>query len=138
MGSGTNLGAVRGLGSAKHGSKHWLAQRVTAVGNLVLMLWLVASLFVLPVGDHVTMTKWLAQPLVAVPMALLLVSVCYHVALGMRVLIEDYVHDEGVKFFTLAALSFYTIGAAAFGIFAIAKVAFAAGTAAAGMGTPNV
>lgn len=138
MGTGTRLGAVRGLGSAKDGSKHWLAQRITALGNLVLMLWLVASLFILPVGDHGTMVKWLAQPIVAVPMMLLLVSVCYHVAFGMRVLIEDYVHDEGVKFFALAALTFYTIGSAAFGIFAIAKIAFAAGSAAAGMGTPNV
>jgi succinate dehydrogenase / fumarate reductase membrane anchor subunit len=138
MGTGTGLGRVRGLGSAKDGAKHWLAQRATAVGNLVLGLWLIASLFIVPVGNHATMVKWLAQPLVAVPMMLLLVSVCYHVALGMRVLIEDYIHDEALKFGALVVLTFYTIGSAAFGIFAIAKIAFGAVSAAAGMGNPNV
>jgi succinate dehydrogenase / fumarate reductase, membrane anchor subunit len=124
MGSGTGIGRVRGLGSAKQGSKHWIDQRVTAVGNLLLTSWLVISLILLPNFEHETVAAWLAQPSVAVPMMLMLVSIFSHVRLGLQVLIEDYVHDEGNKFAALTLLDFYVIGAAAFGIFMVAKHAF--------------
>jgi succinate dehydrogenase / fumarate reductase, membrane anchor subunit len=124
MGSGTGIGRVRGLGSAKQGSKHWIDQRVTAVGNLLLTSWLVISLILLPNFEHETVAAWLAQPSVAVPMMLMLVSIFAHVRLGLQVLIEDYVHDEGNKFAALTLLNFYVIGAAAFGIFMVAKHAF--------------
>jgi succinate dehydrogenase / fumarate reductase, membrane anchor subunit len=124
MGSGTGIGRVRGLGSAKQGSKHWIDQRVTAVGNLLLTTWLVISLIMLPNFEHETVAAWLAQPSVAVPMMLMLVSIFSHVRLGLQVLIEDYVHDEGNKFAALTLLNFYVIGAAAFGIFMVAKHAF--------------
>jgi succinate dehydrogenase / fumarate reductase, membrane anchor subunit len=124
MGSGTGIGRVRGLGSAKQGSKHWIDQRVTAVGNLLLTSWLVISLILLPNFEHETVAAWLAQPSVAVPMMLMLVSIFSHVRLGLQVLIEDYVHDEGNKFAALTLLNFYVIGAAAFGIFMVAKHAF--------------
>ncbi|MFN3748799.1 MAG: succinate dehydrogenase, hydrophobic membrane anchor protein [Sphingorhabdus sp.] len=124
MGNGTKLGRVRGLGSAKHGSKHWLDQRLTAVGNLLLTTWLVLSLLWLPNFDYETVAAWLAQPSVAVPMILMLVNIFWHVRLGLQVLIEDYVHDEGNKFAALTLLNFYVIGAAAFGIFMVAKHAF--------------
>ncbi len=125
MGNGTGIGRVRGLGSAKHGSEHWLKQRLTALGNLVLASWLVISLILLPNFQHETVAAWLAQPLVAVPMMLMLFSIFSHIRLGLQVLIEDYVHDEGNKFAALALLNFYVIGGAAFGIFMIAKHAFA-------------
>ncbi|HEX4874378.1 MAG TPA: succinate dehydrogenase, hydrophobic membrane anchor protein [Sphingorhabdus sp.] len=124
MGNGTKLGRVRGLGSAKHGGKHWLDQRLTAVGNLLLTTWLVLSLLWLPNFDYETVAAWLAQPSVAVPMILMLVNIFWHVRLGLQVLIEDYVHDEGNKFAALTLLNFYVIGAAAFGIFMVAKHAF--------------
>jgi len=124
MGNGTKLGRVRGLGSAKHGGKHWLDQRLTAVGNLLLTIWLVLSLLWLPNFDYETVAAWLAQPSVAVPMILMLANIFWHVRLGLQVLIEDYVHDEGNKFATLTLLNFYVIGAAAFGIFMVAKHAF--------------
>jgi succinate dehydrogenase / fumarate reductase membrane anchor subunit len=124
MGNGTGLGRVRGLGSAKHGSKHWIDQRLTAVGNLLLTSWLLASLLLLPNFEHETISAWLAQPLVAVPMILMLVSIFWHVRLGLQVLIEDYFHDEGNKLIALAMLNFYVIGGAAFGIFTVAKLAF--------------
>ena len=124
MGNGTKLGRVRGLGSAKHGGKHWLDQRLTAVGNLLLTTWLVLSLLWLPNFDYETGAAWLAQPSVAVPMILMLANIFWHVRLGLQVLIEDYVHDEGNKFATLTLLNFYVIGAAAFGIFMVAKHAF--------------
>jgi succinate dehydrogenase / fumarate reductase membrane anchor subunit len=124
MGGGTRVGRVRGLGSAKSGTHHWIVQRITAVGNLVLVLWLIASLLFLPGLDYGAVTGWLAQPLVAVPMMLMLVSIFYHLKLGLQVLIEDYLHEEGTKLFALLILNFYAIGAAALGIFSIAKIAF--------------
>ncbi len=124
MGSGTGIGRVRGLGSAKSGTHHWIQQRVTAVGNVLLLLWLIFSLLRLPGLDHGSVTTWLAQPLVAVPIILMLVSIFYHLRLGLQVVIEDYVHDDGLKFAVIVLLNFYAIGGATAGIFAVAKIAF--------------
>lgn len=124
---GTELGRVRGLGSAKGGTDHWIVQRYTAVGNLLLVLWLVISLALLPDLDHATVVGWLAQPLVAVPMILLLVSVFTHLRLGLQVMIEDYVHDEGLKFAAILLVNFYAVGAATLGIFCVAKIALGGG-----------
>lgn len=129
MGNGTSIGRVRGLGSAKSGVHHWVLQRFTAVGNLFLVLWLIFSVVQLPGLDYGSVTAWLAQPLVAVPMMLMLVSVFWHFKLGLQVLIEDYVHDDGLKFFALLLLNFYAFGTAALGIFSIAKIAFTGGAA---------
>lgn len=123
MGSGTGIGRVRGLGSAKSGTHHWINQRVTAVGNLLLVLWLIISILQLPALDYVAVTTWLAKSWVAVPMMLMIVSVFYHLRLGLQVVVEDYVHEEGTKFATFLLLNFYAIGGAALGIFAIAKIA---------------
>ncbi len=124
MGSGTGIGKVRGLGSSKHGGKHWIDQRITAVGNILLTIWFAISLILLPNFEYETLAAWLSQPSVAVPLMLMLVCIFSHVRLGLQVLIEDYVHDEGLKFGTLILLNFYVVTAAAFGIFSIAKIAF--------------
>jgi succinate dehydrogenase / fumarate reductase, membrane anchor subunit len=124
MGSGTGLGRVRGLGSAKHGSEHWLRQRTTAVGNLMLMVWLFVSLLRLPGFDHAIVSAWIAQPMVAIPLVLLILSVFIHIRLGLQVLIEDYVHDEGLKVAALVLLNFFCIGLGATALFSIAKIAF--------------
>ena len=129
MGTGTGLGRVRGLGSAKHGGAHWVLHRMTAVGNLLLLPWLLISLVRLPTYDYTTVTTWLPQPMAAVPMMLLVISVFWHFRIGLQVVIEDYVHEEGTKFASLTALTFYTLGTAAFALFAIAKIALT--------GTPN-
>jgi succinate dehydrogenase / fumarate reductase, membrane anchor subunit len=124
MGSGTGIGKVRGLGSSKHGGKHWIDQRITAVGNILLTIWFALSLILLPNFEYETLAAWLSQPSVAVPLMLMLVCIFSHVRLGLQVLIEDYVHDEGLKFGTMILLNFYVIAAAAFGIFSLAKIAF--------------
>lgn len=124
MGTGTGIGRVRGLGSARAGTHHWINQRVTAAGNVLLVLWLIISILRLPGLDHGSVITWLAQPWVAVPMMLMLVSIFYHLRLGLQVVIEDYVHEDGTKFGVLLLLNFYAIGGAALGIFAIAKIAF--------------
>ncbi len=126
MGTGTELGRVRGLGAAKSGVGHWWHQRVTAIGNLVLMLWFVFSLVRLPVLDYPTVVLWLRQPVAAIPMLLLIVSVFYHFRLGVQVFIEDYLHEEGGKLAALLALNFYALGGAAAAVFCVFKIALGA------------
>ena len=123
MGNGTSIGKVRGLGSAHHGAHHWLTARVTAIGNLILMTWLIASLLMMDDYSYETVTSWLSQPIAAVPMILLLISVFYHAKLGLQVLIEDYIHEPGSKFALLSALNLAAIGGGAFGIFSVASLA---------------
>ncbi len=126
MGSGTELGRVRGLGSSNEGAHHWWHQRLTAAANLLLMLWFMASMALLPAHDHASLTAWLASPWAAVPLILLVVSTFYHFRLGLQVLIEDYLHGAG-RFAAMLALTFFTLGSAAIAIFSILKIAFAAG-----------
>jgi succinate dehydrogenase / fumarate reductase membrane anchor subunit len=123
MGSGTQIGKVRGLGSARTGSHHWWLQRLTAGSNLALMIWFLVSLARLPALDHATVTSWLGNPMAAVPLMLLIVSVFWHFRLGLQVVIEDYQHDES-RVVMMIALNFFTIGAAALAIFSILKIAF--------------
>ena len=125
MGAGTDLGRVRGLGSAKDGVHHWWLQRVTAVSNLVLMLWFIFSLVRLPSLDYSSVMLWLRQPVAAVPMLLLIVTVFWHLRLGMQVLIEDYVHGSS-RVVAMLALNFYTVAGAAAAVFAVLKIALGA------------
>ena len=129
MGNGTSIGKVRGLGSAHHGAHHWLLQRFTAIGNLVLAVWLVASLLWLPDLGHGTVSAWLAQPVPATAMVLLVLSTFWHARLGLQVLVEDYVHDAGAKFGAIALLNLATIGGGAFAIFSVVRLALAAAPA---------
>ncbi|MES2338898.1 MAG: succinate dehydrogenase, hydrophobic membrane anchor protein [Pseudomonadota bacterium] len=123
MGQGTSIGRVRGLGSAKEGVHHWWMQRVTAGGNILLMLWFFLSVARLPGYAHADVVKWLSSPWTAVPLVLLVLSVFYHFRLGLQVVIEDYQHDAS-RIAWLLALNLFTIGAGATAIFAILKIAF--------------
>ncbi len=128
MGSGTEIGRVRGLGSAKAGAHHWWMHRLSAGSNFLLIAWFLISLLRLPGYDYATVTAWLSSPLVAVPMALLVASVFWHMKMGLQVVIEDYQHDE-TRVVALVLLNLYTVGAAAFAIFSILKIAFTGGAA---------
>lgn len=110
----TPLSRVRGLGSAKKGTAHFFAQRVTALANIPLTLFLVGALVVHAGADYATMTAFLGNPLVGVVMLLLIVSVCYHMKLGLQVVIEDYIHGEATKLLAIIANQFFalTIGVA--------------------------
>ncbi len=123
MGNGTELGRVRGLGSAREGADHWWRQRLTAGSNLFLTAWFFASLVRLPAYDYETVHGWLSSSWVAVPLILLIVSVFYHFRLGLQVVIEDYAHAES-RFAAMIALNFFVVTTAAIAIFAILKVAF--------------
>ena len=126
MGNGTSIGRVRALGSAHSGSHHWLVQRFTAIGNLVLGLWLLFSLVGLPDLAFRTVKTWAAQPLSATGLALFVLCVFWHARLGLQVLIEDYVHEQANKFAALALLYLATFAGAAFGLFAIVRLALGA------------
>ena len=123
MGNGTSIGRVRGLGAAKQGTHHWLMQRFTAAGNLLLCMFLAISFVLLPDMSFATVTGWLAEPLPAVALALLVVSVFWHARLGLQVVTEDYVHDAGNKFAAVLALNLAAFGGAAFALFCIARIA---------------
>jgi succinate dehydrogenase / fumarate reductase membrane anchor subunit len=126
MGRATPIGRARGLGSAKSGTGHWWLQRVTAAGNLILVPWFIVSLVRLPGLDYAAVVMWLRQPVAAVPMLLLIVSVFWHFRLGMQVFIEDYLHAEGSKLLALLALNFYALAGAAVGVFCVLKIALGA------------
>jgi len=124
MGNGTSIGRVRGLGAAGEGAHHWLVQRTTAIGNLVLMTWLLASFVMLGDFGYDSVSNWIARPISAVPMILLVISLFWHARLGLQVVIEDYLHDTGSKFAAISALNLVTIGGGAFAIFSVAALAF--------------
>lgn len=123
------LSQARGLGSAKDGVGHWWAQRLTAIALIPLTLWFVYSLAKFPLSDYATMVLWLHSPLVAVALVLFFAAMTYHAALGVQVVIEDYVGNEGVKLLSIVAAKFalYALGAAS--IFAVLKIAFTSGVA---------
>ena len=120
----TPLGRVRGLGSARSGAKHWWHERLTSVSTLILLVWFAVSLLRLPDLGYRTLTEWLAAPLAAVPMLLLIVSIFWHLSSGLRVVVEDYVHEEGGKLFWLVAINFASLFGAGLAIFAVLKIAF--------------
>jgi succinate dehydrogenase membrane anchor subunit len=120
----TPLGRALGLGSAKQGVEHWWVQRVTAVALVPLTLWFVAALVAHLGADHASAVVWLGSPLTAIAMILLVVATFVHMALGLQVVIEDYVHHEATKIVSLVLvrLACWALGAAA--LFAVLRVAF--------------
>ena len=123
----TPLKRVRGLGSARAGAHHWWHERLTSISTLVLLAWLVVSLVRMPGLDHSTLTQWLAAPLAAVPMLLLIVSVFWHLKMGLQVIVEDYVHTDGPKLFWITLINFLALFGAGLAIFAVLKIAFGGG-----------
>jgi succinate dehydrogenase / fumarate reductase membrane anchor subunit len=120
----TPISRARGLGSARSGAHHWWLERLTSVSTLLLFVWFFASLLRLPSLGHEAVTQWLGSPLAAVPMLLLIVSTFWHLKLGLQVAIDDYVHGEGSRLFSIVLLNFFTIAGAALAFFAVLKIAF--------------
>ena len=118
------LGRVRGLGSAKDGTHHWWAQRVTAVALIPLVLWLVVSVLRLVGAPHIEVAQWIGHPLNAALLAALIVAVFHHAQLGLQVVIEDYIHAEIPKLLLLMLNTFFAILMGGLCLFAILKIAF--------------
>jgi succinate dehydrogenase / fumarate reductase membrane anchor subunit len=122
--SSTPLGKVRGLGSGHHGGEHWLTERVTSIALLLLGVWLLASLLLLPKLDQRTLIEWLHAPSGAIPMALFVIVGFKHAVDGVKVTVDDYVHEEGPRFAWNTLMLFLGVGGGAIALFALARIAF--------------
>jgi succinate dehydrogenase / fumarate reductase membrane anchor subunit len=122
--SASPLGKVRGIGASGEGGEHWLTERVTSIALLLLGTWLIASLLILPQLDRQTIVEWLRPPSGAVPMALLIIVAFKHALDGVKVVVDDYVHDEGRRFATNTLLLFLAVGGGAIALYALAVIVF--------------
>lgn len=120
------LGSALGLGSAKEGAEHWWAQRVTAVALVPLVLWFVIAVIGLVGADRAAVIAWVKSPMPAVFLILLLVATFYHTALGLQVVIEDYVHGDAMRIGALLVIRFLCIVFALRGILAVLMMALGA------------
>jgi succinate dehydrogenase / fumarate reductase, membrane anchor subunit len=122
--SSTPLGKARGLGSAREGGEHWITERATSIALLLLGTWLIASLLILPKLDRQTIIEWLRAPSGTVPMALLIIVGFRHALDGVKVSIDDYVHEPGNNFALKLVLLFLAVGGGALALYALASIAF--------------
>jgi len=120
------LGRVLGHGPAGHGSQHWLLQRVSSVALVPLSVWFLASLLSLPALDHDTVSTWMGAGLTPLWLVLFVLTAAYHSHLGVRVVIEDYVHGVALKTAMLLAVAFAHVLLAIFGAAAIFRLTFGA------------
>jgi succinate dehydrogenase / fumarate reductase, membrane anchor subunit len=117
------VGRVLGLGSAGEGVGHWWTQRVSSVALVLLGLWFVFSLTRMPDLGYGAVTAWMASPVNAVLLSLLIGTMVYHSMLGVQVVVEDYVSHHGAKIVTVLVLNFLHYVLAALGIFAVLRIA---------------
>jgi succinate dehydrogenase / fumarate reductase membrane anchor subunit len=120
----TPLARVRGLGSAKEGTDHFWRQRVTAVANLILVIFAVFLVLRLVGASYGQASEMLANPLVTIALGMLVLSGVIHMRLGMQTVIEDYIHSEGLKIVLLMLNTFFAIAVGATCILAVLKLAF--------------
>ena len=118
----SDLGKVRGLGSAKEGTHHWWWQRVTALAMIPLSIWFISGLICMIDGTHAEALDWVSKPHVTVLTVAFLSALFYHLKLGMQVVIEDYLHQESVKIAALIGLKFASVLGALAAIIAILKI----------------
>jgi succinate dehydrogenase membrane anchor subunit len=118
----TPLGKVRGLGSARRGTETFFLQRLTAVANVPLVIFLIVSIVSHIGADYGTVRAYLAQPLVAVAMLALVISASIHMRIGLKEIIEDYVHGEGAKLAALLLATFFAAGIALASTLALVKI----------------
>ncbi len=122
----TPLGRVLGLGSAKEGTEHWWGQRISAAALVLLGFWFAVSLAHLDVADYEAVIAFISAPLNTVLLAILSATMAYHSNLGVQVVIEDYVHDKGIKVASLMLSRFAHVLVAAAAIYAVLRIGLSA------------
>lgn len=120
------LGRALGLGSAKEGVDHWWVQRITAIALVPLVVWFVIAVIRLIGADRAALVDWLHHPLPAVMWILLLIAAAYHGALGLQIVIEDYIENEALRLGVMIVMKLAATLLAALGIYAVLKLSFGA------------
>lgn len=120
----TPLKTVRHLGSARSGTQHFFRQRLTAIANIPLVLFFIVLVISLHGASHQEVVATIGAPWVAILLSLAVVSITYHMHLGMQVIIEDYIHREAAKYGLLIASTFFAILIAAASVFSILRISF--------------
>ena len=120
----TPLGRVLGYGSARSGTEHFIQQRLTAIANVPLTIGAVLIVISLIGHNQAAVAQILGSTPVAIVMLLFIISTFYHMKIGMQVIIEDYVHDEGAKYALLILNTFFTVVVGFSSIYAILKLSF--------------
>ena len=120
----TPLGRVRGYGSAKSGTEDFIRQRLTAIANVPLTIGAVLIITSLIGRNHAAVAQILGSTPIAIVMVLFIISVFFHMRIGMQVIIEDYVHEERAKYVLLVLNTFFTIAVGLSSIYAILKLSF--------------
>lgn len=115
---------THGLGSAREGVGHWWVQRITAVALIPLTLWFAASLIAHARSDYDDLILWLRTPFTTLLMVLLLIAVFYHMALGLQVVVEDYVHTDRMKIPAVVVIHLGCFALAIAGVIATLRIAF--------------
>ena len=120
----TPLGRIRGLGPARSGTSHFWWQRLTAVANIFLTLFLVFSIVAHVGDDYAAVREYLGSPFVSVGLMLFVLSVVFHMYLGFKVIIEDYVQSEGWKILFLMGNTFFAFAIGFACLFVVLKLSF--------------
>jgi succinate dehydrogenase / fumarate reductase membrane anchor subunit len=115
---------VRGLGSAKSGTQHWWHQRVSAVALILLVAWFVVSLILNAPAEQAQVRAWVSSPVTMVMLIMTILFGLWHAALGMQVVIEDYVHSEGMKIGLILLIKVLAVLAAVAAVVAMFRMAF--------------
>ena len=118
----TPIARARGLGPGHEGVGHWKLQRLTAIANVPLVLWFIVSAVTLSGATYGEVVGWLASPVTATLMVLLVISVFYHARLGLQVIVDDYVHQPGAKMAASIGLTLGIFGLAVACLVAILRV----------------
>jgi len=120
----TPLKKAQGLGSAQHGVHHWWMQRLTAIALIPLTLWVVYVVVAMSGAPYAEVLEYFQSPFNIAMFTLFVFTAFYHAALGLQVVIEDYIHKEGFKIAALVGMKFFLALTGATSIFAILRAAF--------------
>lgn len=121
----SGLGRARGLGSAKSGASHWFAERVTSLALVPLTLWFVLAVFSLLGSPRAAVQAWAGAPVNATLLLALVIITFHHMAMGLQVVMEDYIHAERPRLLAILAMKAVAGLFALAGILAVVKLALA-------------